>query len=1436
MARPRARTPQSTPAQYLLPRHALALLAGAGLAAAQSSSLPRIDYSALGTVAVVGSFAGLSFYDAENPPRPYDSRASTLVARDADGDLRNLGATDEGGAIRAVCQTPDALVYVGGNFSSIGGVEAANIASYDPAGGTFAALAGGLTGEVRALSCNGSTVYAGGEFGAPSGVDGGPNVAAWSAADSAWTTLPLYGFNGAVDSIASSEDGRSLFFGGAFSTTFSNSSAANSSSSSSSTGPEFPSLGSSLTPISLNSSDYWASPTTWTSGFGRPQYIFCPRHADGIGASWLLVDGQTGFFTARMFRQLNARGIRIGNTFYEGRGTRNFSVVSIPDNQVLELTYASNPYDSTSELATCSDNCPLAHDPAIPYQDFLFPEGTSLTGFQLNIFGWYGAGGGLHLLQLLSDGAYAYAVESNNNSPCSNGLAASTEAQVSTSGTWTTAEVNTAIPGTVQEVLVADVAGGTSASSAPSVTWKPYVSQPGEYAVFLVTPGCVGTESCASRTSVRVTATPSGGDATGTTVDQATPDDISTLVYNGTLNAGADALEVTMTLADGGAPTSGETYQLVANYVNLVAASTSGTSMRIDRGYGLYEYPLVDTGAFGDAVPTAQAQGVNASATMTNATALNALSFDLNEGAIVRSVISVGSGEDAHVFVGGEFTYSGDTGSSVNVVGYRRDQILIAPNGGLGGSVASLVAINGVLYAAGAFTAASDGAVGELSGLAKWNYSASASAWEALGSVPSVGGSVAQLAVVNPASDDDDASAAVIAAGAGGSGLAFYEPASSSWNESAAGLFLGNLTAVGSASSRANTNSTTYLAGNIIAAIKDAAPGGAVLSEGRNGRPQLDSFGFGFNTSSASSPVSASSNASSASARSKRSDSPGPLGSLLQRRTVSRLLLEPRAPQTTAAVNLTLPSPIQAVAASSASSSGSQTDQVLAGAFWKNGSTELMLLGGSFATESGVSNLGAYDTAADTLASLPGLEVVGAVTALKVVEDSLWVGGNFSTAAGRQGLSTYSLKDQTLDDSQPPLTGYSGSNATVNVIAQRPGYDDQILVAGAFSSAGSLSCQSVCLWDNKKLQWSSLATGLQGAVGAIDFAGDKSEYLIAAGAFEVNDETRYVARWSFKNSTWLNIGAASDLPGPATAVSADDHNADKIYVAGSSTSGSPYVLFWNGTTWADVNNNTLASGSGIQQLAFVPLSRSHESNDAMESNRMLLVSGDLTINDTSVSSALYDGEAWYPYLVATSETGSSGIVAQMFYSVSNFSLSAGRHLAAGLVILISIAIGLGLVFLFVLIGLLVMLATKRRDERQYPPRDPQREVGTTSDASSLHRPSSLLQTVGAATAVLLDPKGEKAIHRDMHGGDGTGSFDAAALSYGGGAGGSDLDEDEGGEPSTALARYSFHAEHPGELSISANEQLQILESQDPNWWMVANRDGQRGLVPLSYLA
>lgn len=265
---------------------------------------------------------------------------------------------------------------------------------------------------------------------------------------------------------------------------------------------------------------------------------------------------------------------------------------------------------------------------------------------------------------------------------------------------------------------------------------------------------------------------------------------------------------------------------------------------------------------------------------------------------------------------------------------------------------------------------------------------------------------------------------------------------------------------------------------------------------------------------------------------------------------------------------------------------------------------------------------------------------------------------------------------------------------------------------------------------------------------------------------------------------------------------------------------------------------------------------------------MLLVSGDLTINSTAVASALYDGETWYPYLLATSSTGTAGVISQLFYSVTDFSLSGASHLATGIVILISIAIALGVVFLLVLIGLLIALA-RRKDEpqQQYPPKNLVGAAGvagdnasTTSSMQNLHRPTSLLQTVGAATAVLLDPKGEKQRSPD----GGVGSFDGGAGGAAGAMGyGSDYGDEDDGQPSAALARYSFHAEHEGELSISTNESLTILENSDPTWcvlslfpflfsfngeltlpffpflsnrWLVSNGAGQRGLVPNSYLA
>lgn len=684
------------------------------------------------------------------------------------------------------------------------------------------------------------------------------------------------------------------------------------------------------------------------------------------------------------------------------------SFVSIPDDQVLTLTYRSNASDPNSPLATCSNNCPLSHDPTLPYQDFVFPANTTLTGFQLNVFGFYGLGGGLHLLQLLSDGSYAYAVDSLNTVPCNAGLGASMGATVSKQGNWTTSSIVTSIPGTTQPVLTGAVAGGSTPAGAPTLSWSPYVVQSGIYKVFFASPGCQIQGTCASRTTVSVSVQPAqGGPATTTTVDQRNTLDTSTLVYSGPLLASAGTTGgavITMGLAQGGAPTAGTAYLMVAEKISLVALSPNGTAVAsVSKGNGLYEFAIDGgTGAFGDAV--APVSTLNASAVLSNATGFDSLAFKFASGASVATVVSVGTGSAERVFVGGSFVYSDGAASSTNVVSYSASGVLAAPNGGLAGSVTALVVLDGVLYAAGSFVATVDGKVTGLDGAARWTYGASGGAWAQMGNVPAVGGSIVTLGAVNTGANNS-----IIALAGDNSGLAVYDPASTSWNTTAAGLIVGNLTAFGPAPS-GNSSAPTYFAGNVLAAQTGLAPGGAVISTGQGGKPVLTPLAL--KLVSPPTPKSAVKLPSSRNNRTGRSLMRDVVG-LVSKSLSMRSELVERAPATP--INFTLPSALP-------SSPGSS---ILAGAFWTNGTTPLVLLGGSFTTNSSVSNLGLYDPAAATIVALPGETIAGTVKALAVFGNTAWIGGAFATSSGRQGLSTFDLGRMLSNDSGPMFQGES---------------------------------------------------------------------------------------------------------------------------------------------------------------------------------------------------------------------------------------------------------------------------------------------------------------------------------------------------------------------------------------------------------------------------
>ncbi|THH16580.1 hypothetical protein EW146_g4085 [Bondarzewia mesenterica] len=594
------------------------------------ASLPLVDFDRMGKVGLAGAFAGLELFNDSATSVTFDSSTSTLLSRSSDGALSRLGSTNSGGKIEAGCALGDTF-YFAGSFSSIANTSASDIASYTPSSGSFSALgSNGPNGEILTLFCDQSNnrVWAGGHFTSP-----GPSVAVWDTKASSWSAAPFGGLSGAaaeVRSITANSSLSSLFFAGSFVTSFQG----NGSTLNTTNNPDVPfssgatPFSSSLVPVPLENAEVEGSPSSSNSQFSNIKNILCPSGSDGPGNTWLAADGTSAQITARTFQSTSASGVRLGNTFLDGRGTTGFSVISIPDNTVQRLHFVD---PITGQNTTCTNPCPLSTDSSIPYQDFTFDSAVTLTGVQVTLSEWQGAGAGLHLFQLLSSGAFASAIESQNGQSCFAPGASNT----SRTGTWTEKDVSTNIPGTTQAILVSTVGVGTSAADGPSFTWMPYVSASGDYDVNLLIPGCTNFQDCSLRTSVKVTVFPGGNQQPSvTTVSQTNQNDQTQLIYSGPVVPSSPnfVMTVTMTLAD--APTgSGQNgqYELVADRVQLLLTSTNvtagsnGTSSGSGSGrigFGFFEWPL------------SSSSNVNATTTLANSTetSLDTIGFSLFSG------------------------------------------------------------------------------------------------------------------------------------------------------------------------------------------------------------------------------------------------------------------------------------------------------------------------------------------------------------------------------------------------------------------------------------------------------------------------------------------------------------------------------------------------------------------------------------------------------------------------------------------------------------------------------------------------------------------------------------------------------------------------------------------------------------------------------------
>jgi cbb3-type cytochrome oxidase subunit 3 len=539
----------------------------------------------------------------------------------------------------------------------------------------------------------------------------------------------------------------------------------------------------------------------------------------------------------------------------------------------------------------------------------------------------------------------------------------------------------------------------------------------------------------------------------------------------------------------------------------------------------------------------------------------------------------------------------------------------------------------------------------------------------------------------------------------------------------------------------------------------------------------------------------------------------------------------------------------------------------LAGAYYKNSSSMVTILGGNFSQGTGGSLISGVAFQSDGALSGPPNPVAGVVRALEVRNDMLFIGGSGVNVTGKgSNFLTLHLNNNSWTQWMPPTLS-AGSNATVDVNAIKAQPDaDIVIVGGNFAQVGDLPCPAVCQWNVPKGQWSRVGNNAPsaGEVKSLAFGGEKSDVLLAGGSFVIGGKNVYAARYTFNesgtNGAWEPLG---ELPGPVQSIAVNDRNASDIFAAGFDASTSkPYLQHWNGVTWTEQNSSLLMDGTSIENLAFVPLSKKHEARGVIQDNRMLMATGNVFLSGQgNSSSALYDGQQWFPYLVGSSPTGELGAGSSLFWSESNFSFTLGRYLARGLVVLVAMAIATGLILLIVLLILLVAFCFRRQDRKRRPAQEMYEKDEARSEVSSTHNlihshvqtaleqsfapaqyapgqhPGVAMAAAGAAGV----GAGAYAHHRSAESSDShyldAGEYSQAPLeSEEYGAAGSWEGSDEGRE---TVMRYDFCGPElqSGELSMKAGQRVIILDDeQSEEWWYARDpATGRQGVVPATYV-
>jgi hypothetical protein len=258
-----------------------------------------------------------------------------------------------------------------------------------------------------------------------------------------------------------------------------------------------------------------------------------------------------------------------------------------------------------------------------------------------------------------------------------------------------------------------------------------------------------------------------------------------------------------------------------------------------------------------------------------------------------------------------------------------------------------------------------------------------------------------------------------------------------------------------------------------------------------------------------------------------------------------------------------------------------------------------VVVGGDFTSAGGVSanNVARFNTQTNTWSSLgtgSSNGVNGEVSALAVVGNEVVVGGGFTSAGGVSANRVARFNTQTNTWSSLGTGSSNGVNSTVFALAV---VGNEVYVGGEFTSAGGVSANRVARFNTQTNTWSSLGTGSSnGVLGFVYALAVVGNEVVVGGAFSSAGgvSANCVARFNTQTNTWSALGTGSSN-GVNNTVLALAVVGNEVFVGGFFTSAggvsANYVARFNTqtNTWSALGTGSSngVSGGGVAALAVV---------------------------------------------------------------------------------------------------------------------------------------------------------------------------------------------------------------------------------------------------------